>query len=551
MSESELALHRSRWLTAALLVAVATVHLPGLGGDYLYDDRLLVTQNVALQTDDLARLLRQPLFGGVTDYWRPLTMLALWFGDRTAGAAGVHALALLAHLVATWFALRLARRFVVRPEAAFAAALLFGVHPVQVEGVAWCAAINDPLWWAFGLWCLDAVLRSAHAAAAVAFAMALLAKESAVALLPLVAMARWAVRLPVRRSLAWLLGVVAFWWLLRWVAFGSVAGGIGHRADDPIAVARWPAAALEVFGRHLELLVWPWPMSPFRAFDGGIGMQLRAAAWALAWGAAAVIAGRRRDRVALFALAAVAAPLALPTAFAARLGPYPIADRYLGPAVLGAALLLVGRDSGRRRCGFALALGLGAAVASVLQVGIWRDDAHLVECGLAVAPRDPGLLVMDGNGKLAAGAFPAARSAYEAALAAMPSVGAGVRSRIALDAELGLAWCDLNGAPPNPRRARQRFERIAQSDPQSAFAWIGLGVAHGMLGDAGLAERALRHAIELDPASSQAHGNLANLYFLGGRYAEARAAAQRAVELDAGNTRAAELLQRLGGQSTR
>lgn len=540
-----------RWLLGVLLLVVGAVHLRGWWGTYVYDDLLLVVQNEAVRSDDVATLLAKPLFSGVADYWRPLTMLTLWGGHRLGGALAVHVLAWLLHLAATAFAWCVARRVVDRPAAAFVAALVFGVHPVQVEGVAWCAALNDPLWWALGLWCLDAALRSAHGTMAVAFALALLAKENAIVLAPLVVVVRWWARLPLRASAGWLAAVFAGWWLLRAWVFGAVAGGIGHGADDPVAKAQWPAAALEVFGRQLELLVWPWPMSPFRAFDGGAATLVRAAAWSLAWLATLVVAWRRGRRDAVLASALIGAPIVLAAAFADRLGPYPIADRYLGPAVLGAGLLLVGRAPGRPRLVAAMVVAVVAAVASIQQTRIWLDPARLAERGLEVAPQDPGVLVMAGNVSLDRGDVGLARRHYERALATAAAPGADVRSRIALDAQIGLAWCLLSGSPPQPRVAAAHFERIVEVDPEGAFAWIGLGVAHGMVGDAVRAEQALLRAIELAPDDSRAHGNYANLCYLRGRFGEARAAAQRAVELDPGNTQAAALLQRLAGASNR
>jgi 4-amino-4-deoxy-L-arabinose transferase-like glycosyltransferase len=85
-------------------------------------------------------------------------------------------------------ALRLARD----RGAAFFAGLLFGLHPLQVEGVAWISALSDPLSGLFALLALYAFVRwrergsrGVPALAALAFGLALLAKEAAVAVLPL------------------------------------------------------------------------------------------------------------------------------------------------------------------------------------------------------------------------------------------------------------------------------------------------------------------------------------------------------------------------------
>ena len=172
-----------RSLVALLLALTAAVHALALDGAFVYDDELLIVQNAALQHGELWTLLSQPYFGPDHGYWRPLTSLALWLGNAIGGAAGIHALALAAHTLATWLAFRIAHRLLGNAPLACATALLFGLHPVQVEGVAWCSALNDPLWLACGLGCLDAVLRGRIGTAAACFALALLAKENAIVLL--------------------------------------------------------------------------------------------------------------------------------------------------------------------------------------------------------------------------------------------------------------------------------------------------------------------------------------------------------------------------------
>lgn len=534
-----------------LLMIVGAVFARAWSGDYLYDDRLLVTGNAALRAGDFAALTAQPfLRGGGEGYWRPLSMLGLWLGHAVGGAAGIHAIAWLAHLAATWFAWRIALRLLGEGPAPWMAALLFGLHPVQVEGVAWCSALSDPLCWCLGLAGLDAALRSRSAAAIGLCLLALLAKESAVLLVPLAVAARRAVQLPWRPTAIALLAAGAVWWLLRMLVFGSLAGGFGRGTVDPVAAARWPEAALELFGRELGLLVWPWPLMPFRTLDGSLGALGRAIAWIGALAVSFVIVRRGAVRWAPFALALVVASPLLAACLCPHLGGYPVADRYLGPSVLGASLLLVGARPGRWRLAVAAVLAVIAGTTSVLQIGVWRDQERLLAQGLAAAPTDPGLLVMMGNVLLERGDAGRARDAYRAALLPRADVPAGVEPTVVADAELGLAWCLLRTTPPDPHRAAKVFEQRA-ANGAGALAWIGVGVARGMLGEHVAAERALRHALELDPASSQAHYNLAFLLQLLGREDEARASAAAAVRSDPGNAAAVELLRRLGPASGR
>ena len=136
-----------------VLVAVALVHLRALGGDFILADGPLVSENAALRhPESLAALLGEPLFGEWR-YWRPLAALFLSGGLALGGgeAWGIHAMAWVCHLIAVWVAGAVVRRVTGDPTLAWTVALWFGVHPVQVESVAWASALNEVLWGAFAL----------------------------------------------------------------------------------------------------------------------------------------------------------------------------------------------------------------------------------------------------------------------------------------------------------------------------------------------------------------------------------------------------------------
>lgn len=556
-----------RHFVLLLLAITAVVHALALDGAFVYDDELLIVQNGPLQRGEVWTLLSQPYFGQEHGYWRPLTSLGLWLGNAAQGAAGIHALALVAHLVATLFAFRLARHWLasdpVAPDRwAFAAALLFGLHPVHVEGTAWCSALNDPLWLACGLGCLDAVLRSRPLGAALWFAFALLAKENALVLLPAALSMQWLLGGPATAQSpltnapqrpwampAALTAVALAWFALRMVVFGDVLGGLGLAPVDPVVAAHRATATATSFGRHLGLLVWPWPMSPFRALAATDGQSIQGIAGGLAWAfawllglATALLRGRRNVAFALLLLAL--APL-LAALRCDRLGAYPVADRYLGPSVLGFALLWAMLLPLQLRAAVPCMLATIAAGATLRQIPVWKNQLSLLEHALHAEPQDPALQVMAGRLWLAMQQETRARAYYQQALNLVPAASHGVAHKSAVDARVGLGWCALNRQPPDAAEARANFEAAIQQDSQTADAWIGLGVAHGMAGRGADAERALRQAIQLVPNNSSAHFNLAFLYEKQGRTDLARAACAEALRLDPNNGNARALLDRL------
>lgn len=533
-----------------LLAAILPFHLAPLGA-YVYDDLSLVVRNGALRSFDLGALLTAPLFGDDSHYWRPLTMLALALGNQLGGAAGVHLLALALHATNAWLAFRLLGRW-LPAGVAWLAALLFAWHPVQVEAVAWCAAINDPLWVGCALAAMLVAARAPLAAAALLLA-ALLAKENAIAAAPLVWLAaRESGSAAGRRAAVGAAAAVLAWWLLRALVFGSWHGAL--LPDAPPLRAADLLVPADLLLRHLALLVWPAGLTPFHAYHGSLARQL--AALVAVAGAALLLAGnwRRLPPAVRFGSLLLLCPL-LPTLVVWRaIGAHPIGERYLYLSCLGLALLLGhALRRGRARIGLLLLALLWAPLAFV-QVSTWHDDQRLLDRGLRLAPDDPKLQVMAGDLALQraedgdAAARAAAEQHYRRAEQLAVAQGAAAERQLG-EARLGSAWC-FSLAHQDPAHAAERtarFRAVVDAWPDNAAAWVGLGVAHGMAGAPAAAEQALRQALRIDPHNGEGWFNLSLLLLQTGRRPEARAALQQALRCNPDDPRAAALLRQAGG----
>lgn len=556
-----------------LLLAILAVYWPALGGAYVYDDELLVARNPALQHSDLVALLARPLFGDVHGYWRPLTSLSLWAGHQLGGAPGVHTLSLLLHAAATLLTFALGQRLLGGARPAFWAALLFALHPVQVESVAWCAAINDPLWVTLILLALRSALRWRDAGAngvpwraGGVCLLALLAKENALGGLPLVLAAVAWTPSPTDRATApasrWraavpaLAAAVALWWLLRSLVFGSLQAGFLQGPElPPVGALRLASAPFELLGAHLGLLVQPWPLSPFRTF-GPPDLLLRfPIATLFAVVAALLLLGKLRSTpVQRFGAALLLVPLVPVVLLWRSLGAYPLADRYLYLVVFGAAVLVVPRLH-RSRWPLLPIVATVLGGTSFTQTWTWRDQTRLVNHGIYANPPDANLHAMAGDLQLAraqrgeAGALPAARADYEHAEQLAAAAPGREGQRALATAHLGLAWCLLLEVQGQRRPATGQlaaaFQRAVDADPLRPAAWVGLGVAHGIAQQPAEAERAFRKALELDPGHSEAWTNLGNLQRLTNRRDEARESLRQALHHDPGNRQAQQLLDQL------
>jgi len=559
-----------------VLAVTLAVFWRALSGEPVYDDLLMVGRNPWIR--DLARLpdlltrgywdFLEPEKAQDIGYWRPLTALALSVGYRLADGApiGFHALGLTAHLVATACAFALARRFLSGALAPGLVALVFGLHPMHVESVAWITALNDPLFGALGLAALLLFLRwrergsrGLPLGAAAAFATALLAKELAVTILPMALVLdvlrprepRPGEALPgpfaappePGRAYGPFATVLVLYFLARCLVFRSALGGLDRITTDfGASAARLALLRVELLGGALELSFLPLRPSLFRPFRPDLALGDPAALRALAWIAGAAVLGawlaRKRLRTELAGLLLVPAGV-LPLFLRVQsLGSFPLSDRFLYLPVLGAALLvvgglprLVGRHAGLGLVAFA-ALGLGAR--SHARIGVWHDELALFRASAADSPRSP--YVLWGLGRVLLQRYnesgdPAllmeALATYHRAQDLLvesrkPDTDLFVSSRDFLQVNLGYAWSELllaRAEGGDPSTATALFEELAQRI-EELRAQRERAEAHGI--------RVLSDHLELE----QVYTGLGVARMQGGDEAGAEEALERAVELD-------------------
>ena len=534
---------RARGLLLLVLVAVVAVFVAALAGDLVYDDLTLIARNPAvLGPFDLGALASSKLWGEEFAYWRPLTQLALWVGWHGGGVAGIHVLSLALHLGSVAVVFALARRLGAAPLGAALAALLFGVHPAHVESVAWCSAINDPLWGLCALLAVRAALAGPAGrllpSAAVFCALGLLAKETAVTIPLLVVAAimvrratqadappwRWRVLLPLAL-------VLLGWWVARAVVFGDLRAGFDR---SPVALelpfGRMVTLRVELAGRLLWAGVAPWWPSTFRPMERALAPTSTAfllpalvVAVAAAW---VWWAWRRRHAVSLLGAALVLLPLLPGLAAPHTLNVYPVADRYLYVAAAGLTLpfaLWLARSSPGRIAGLVLAAAF--AVRCVTATPVWHGRAEFIDAHVARYPDDPRLLYTQAAQRLGSyqgtrrgEELTAAEAGFQRALQLIgpPRYGGEqARARLEADIRVGLAWCAFTRETQAPRpdfvRVMSMFARLVEEHETLAEAHIGLASCLANLRQFDAAERHLLRALKIDPSRTEAANNLEQL----------------------------------------
>jgi protein O-mannosyl-transferase len=179
----------------ALLIATLAAYYPAWHGGVLWDDNAHLTRPDLQSTAGLWRIWFDI---GATQQYYPVTHSAFWFLHRLWGDAtlGYHLVNIILHVSSAWLIAVILRRLAI--PGAFLAAVLFALHPVQVESVAWMTELKNTL---SGVCSLGAAFfylrfdegrrRRDYVAALVLFVVALLSKTVAAMLTPALLVMFW------------------------------------------------------------------------------------------------------------------------------------------------------------------------------------------------------------------------------------------------------------------------------------------------------------------------------------------------------------------------
>ena len=491
---------------AVVICATALAYLPSLSGEFIWNDSDYVTAPALRPLRGLTRIWLEP---GATQQYYPLLHSAFWVQHRFFGddPFGYHLVTLLLHAGSAVLFAFVLRRLLVRDqgepdaEVAWLAALLFALHPVHVESVAWITEQKNTLSLAFYLAAMlvylqfDETRRIGSYLAALALFVASLWCKSVTATLPAALL-------------------VIFWWkcgriewrrdvvpLIPWLALGAAMGLFSSWVEQTYVGAKGAEFSLALSARVLvagravwfyaEKLVWPSGLNfvyPLWRIDSGLWWQWLYPLGVFACGAA-LWAGRRRSR----------APLAVFLLFVGSL--FPVlgfvnlyGERYSWvwdhwqylPDLAPLALAAAGLTAGWRRLAPRLpstGLGLAAVLGGLLGTLAWsharmfHDDPTLYRTTLA---RNPGCWMAHNNLGLILAEKPErldeAIAEYEEVLRLKPD-------HTTAHVSLGTAWLQK---PGRLNDAIAQFEAALRLAPDNVDAHVNLG--RGLVADAGPTE---------------------------------------------------------------
>ena len=152
---------RNLFAAGILSILVFLVFSPCLKNQLLnWDDEQFLTRNTLVQHLDGPHLVR--IFSStVLKTYAPLTVFSFALEHRILGMNPFvfHLDNILLHIAVTVLVYALALRLGLSPWAAFLSALLFGIHPMRTEVVAWATERKSLLYSVFYLGCLLNYLR--------------------------------------------------------------------------------------------------------------------------------------------------------------------------------------------------------------------------------------------------------------------------------------------------------------------------------------------------------------------------------------------------------
>lgn len=553
-----------RLLAVALIAgAVLAVFGRSIAFPFLrWDDPTAVTENPLLHPPSwtsLAAIWRAPWSGlyvpaSFTVYWLEMRLSRLLAGEGLPDPRIFHIGLLLLHTGCALLVFRLLRRlfrdgrpaFVGAFPGALLGALLFAIHPLQVESAVWITETRGVLATLFGLAALDVYLAGAtrpegpsilrhQLPSTILFTLALLSKPTAAAI-PLVAFLLD--RFQLRRPIARILPLLATWLFI--VALDvtltrSQQGGPSIHFVTPLTAR--PFVALDALAFYVRKLLWPFEL----AADYG-----RKPAWLLAqpgfWlhglpvlalvAVLAFLPGRRTWLLASAIFVAALVPVLGLLQFDYQ-AISTVADRYVHLALFAPAFALAALLARVRTRWVLFSAGVLVAlcgIQSAREMGYWRDTQTLFARTLEVNPRSHIACVHLGVAAEESGRLSEATDWYRRALELEPGypvAGANLARMLMAEGKLQAAIALLRETvrrnPDYPYAAQKLAIALAQRATGAA--------AEAQAKDFQEAEAVLRDLLELQPSFPGAHLTLGQILLAEERIREALAEFARTLEL--------------------
>lgn len=491
----------AKWqLPAALLLIAAVtiaVYWPVLHNGFIdFDDDVYVTSNMIVQQGLTSKGVVWAFTAFHAGNWHPLTWLSHMLDVQlfSMDPRGHHAVSLLLHVVNALLTCAILYRLTGFLGRSLVVALLFALHPLHVESVAWVAERKDvlsTLFWLLTIWAYAGYARKPslqrYLSVALLLAMGLMAKQMLVTLpVVLLLLDYWSLQrlssfqdmkhLVAEKVPLLLISVAASLITLRsQAAAGALSLGDGH------STLLYAGNAMLSYVKYIGKLFWPTDLALFYPFEAATvtPVMVAGAAGLLAVTTGLTIAQRQKRPYLLFGWGWYLVTL-LPVIGFIRIGSQALADRYTYIPLTGLLVAIVWggaeiTDRWRRgpqfgAAGTAVVLAF-LSVMTFVQIRYWQNSFTLYTRALAVVERN--WLAHNNMAIL-------------------------------------LAQQNRNDD------AIKHFRESLRINPKQAEGFMNLGNAYQSMGNNGAALDAFRAAVRLRPDDAEGHFRLGYAYLMGG-----------------------------------
>ena len=526
-----------RWLLPIALALVAAitvvVYWPVLQNGFIdFDDDVYVTANSVVRQGLTMKGVGWSFTTFYAGNWHPLTWLSHMLDIQLfdLNPAGHHATSLLFHTANSLLVCYLLYRLTGFLGRSVLVALLFAVHPLHVESVAWVSERKDvlsTLFWLLALlayhgYALKPSLKR-YLPVALFFTLGLMAKPMLVTLpLTLLLLDFWPLqrferqgarecfcgngvkgRLLEKVPLLAVSAAVSLVTVRAQESAGAVAHGDGH------SLLLSAGNAVICYLKYLQLMCWPTDLALFYPFEpSAVTLPKAAGAILLLAAITAVVTVQRHKRPYLVVGWLWYLVTLLPVIGFLRVGSQALADRYTYVPLIGIFVMLAwgGEELTRTwRKGKELAAAVAVIVTVLLsmqtmtQIGYWRNSYLLFDHALTVVERN---WLAHNN--------------------------------------MGILLSQLN----RNDEALQHFQESVRLNPKGVDGYRNLGNSLQMTGNNAAAIEAFRQAVRLAPSDAESHLRLGYAYLFGGDRESAYQEYRLLLPLDEANARS--LLDSIG-----
>jgi tetratricopeptide (TPR) repeat protein len=559
-------------ISCTLIITLGfVVYANSLSGKFIWDDNNLIKYNTYIKNwSKFPALLGTNIAAGAGkkySLYRPLQMITyiLDYSFWRFDVRGYHLTNILLHILVGLSIYRLINILFTDNLLAALCSILFVVHPIHTEAVAYISGRSDPLALLFLLLCFIFYIKYYHTERIsfyilmlLTYILALLSRETSLILPLLLLLYHYYFKKKVKsNAFLSILGIVFVYILLRITVFRDLLAGYNTTLLQRIpgffvAITNYLRILFLPVDLHMEygnkLFYFSQPQAMLGIF---ILLSLMFV----------IFSKRNSNKLLSFSLSWFLISL-LPISNLYPLNAY-MAEHWLYIPSIGFFLILaklicyIFRDKNFKLLAgvFAVLLVFFHSYLTIKQNSYWQEPIIFYERTLVYNPESPRIYNNLANEYNLIGKYEKAIALYEKAIELSPAYVDAYNNFAATYRDLGkqektIAFFE-KAIAINPRymqtyinlaitylrigkyeKAIPLYEKAIELNPSSAQTYNNLAVAYNYLGKYEKAIALYEKAIELNPSSAKIYNNLANTYRHQGKYEKAIALYEKAIELN-------------------